>query len=98
MRTVTVVSGRNAVAGVNTSLPPFAVVQVPRTAGVMHGMGEPAASGAENVIFTGREPFTRCAASAGVTCRTCSGGAGLTVAGRPCCDLTAAEADVELAR
>src|SRR5205807_9931502 len=93
MRTLMVVSGLNAVAGVNTIVSPLATVQVPGTAGVMLGLGESAASGAENVIATGREPFTWCVASAGVTESTCSGGAGL--ARWAWCAFTAADADEE---
>src|SRR5580704_14754534 len=93
MCTAMVESGLNAVAGVNTIVSPFAAVQVPCTAGVMLGVGESAASGAENAIVTGCEPFTRCAAFAGVTERTCTGGAGL--AGWAWCALTDADADDE---
>jgi hypothetical protein len=70
--TVTAECGLNAVAGVNTIVLPFAA-HVPGTAGLMRGIGEPAASGAENAIVTGAAPFTWRAACPGVTDSTRNG-------------------------
>ena len=60
------VDGANAVAGVKIALSPECV-QVPRTAGVMTGLGEPLLSGPLNSTMTGAAPLTWVLFAAGAT-------------------------------
>ncbi len=70
--TVTWLAGLTGAAGRKVSAGP-ACCQLPGTAGLSVGIGEPAASGAENVMTTGLPPSTPRAPEAGEIAVTRSG-------------------------
>jgi hypothetical protein len=73
MVSVSLVAGVNGVVGVNTMVPPWPACQLPGTAGLNAGSGEPCESAAEKTTCTGSWPFTPPAPLPGVTDTICSG-------------------------
>src|ERR1700722_9263087 len=74
MRTWTKVPAGKPWAGTNWMVPWPVRCQVPGTSGVIVGIGEPSASGAENCTWIGAAPFTPCWCWPGVVVTTVSGG------------------------